>query len=448
MNYKRKLSQLLVVVAAVVLASSCGAPAPQATPGAGPQSITFHRFFEDCRDKYAGVTDPWKAEDECGGIEILANKWNAEHADTPVNTFVVGWLEYYTRLSADIAAGIPPNVSVMHANMMQRYAATGALLPLDELFAEYGIDVNDFVPAARAGATFGGKLYALPWDIHTYLWQINVDLFKEAGLVDQAGAPILPKNELEFLAQAAQMKERTGKEYVMAEDFIWEMGLFTPLVWQQGGDYFDAEGKPTMDTPEAARALGFMKELLDGGYSTIGYDSPGAWKHFLDGESATLISGTWDVRYMDVQVSSGNAAFKTLKIVPFPTIYDVPADLAGSHMWVLPAASNRDPAQVALDMKFLKFLYDNNASWALTGHFPARISVQESDQYKALPHRQEYAGAAEIAHQDPAVSTYPAWQTVIHEEVAAVSRGQKSISEGLASMQSRMEEFVRMAGGG
>jgi maltose-binding protein MalE len=120
---------------------------------------------------------------------------------------------------------------------------------------------------------------------------------------------------------------------------------------------------------------------------------------------------------------------------------------AGSHTWVIPFRLNQDPAQLDLDMKFLKFLYDNNLSWALTGHFPARSSAQASKEYAAMPHRLEYAGAALIAHYDPEVPEVAAWQTVVHEEVAAVLRGQKTIEQGLTDMQSRMDEFVRMGGG-
>jgi multiple sugar transport system substrate-binding protein len=56
----------------------------------------------------------------------------------------------------------------------------------------------------------------LPFDTHTWLWHINLNLFKQAGLIDASGNAILPKSADELLAQAKQFKEKTGKPYFVS----------------------------------------------------------------------------------------------------------------------------------------------------------------------------------------------------------------------------------------
>ncbi len=46
-----------------------------------------------------------------------------------------------------------------------------------------GVDPASFTRAAREGVTRDGHVYALPFDNWAPLWQINMNLFRAAGLV-------------------------------------------------------------------------------------------------------------------------------------------------------------------------------------------------------------------------------------------------------------------------
>ena len=109
------------------------------------------------------------------------------------------------------------------------------------------------------GVTKDGKIYALPFDTHTWLWHINMNLFKQAGLVDAAGKPILPKSADELLAQAAQFKEKTGKPYfvqTLANETAFYTRTFDTLLYpaefrvlrrSNAGEFCHAGGQERVD---------------------------------------------------------------------------------------------------------------------------------------------------------------------------------------------------------
>ena len=94
---------------------------------------------------------------------------------------------------------------------------------------------------------------------------------------------------------------------------------------------------------------------------------------FLNGDLAVLHNGTWVVDQY-----SREAPFEYMA-TSLPTIYGQPGAWGDSHMWVLPAASNEDPATRAASLEFVKFLYDNIDAWARgTGHLANRTSILET----------------------------------------------------------------------
>ena len=197
MRVKHSLSAMLLATA---LGTSVSLPAYAA-------DITLFRFFGDCANANTGVTDMAKAGGECGIIQVLTNKFNAENKiGAKVTTQTVDWNAYYDLLSATYSTDNIPDVAVMHRSVLPNFASRNLLEPLSENFAKVGIDVADFAPAAKEAITVDGKVYALPFDIHALLLHINVDLMKQAGLVDGSGNPILPKSAAELIEQGKKFK--------------------------------------------------------------------------------------------------------------------------------------------------------------------------------------------------------------------------------------------------
>ncbi|QEN90139.1 extracellular solute-binding protein [Labrys sp. KNU-23] len=436
------LKRLLYAGALLLLSSQAGLAQDKT-------EISVSRFFGACEADYGTVTDVARANGECGIITALINKFNAESKDTRVKVDIVEW-PGYDQLTARIRSGEPPTISVMHEAVISDYSSRGLLEPLDEGLKAAGVDTADFTDAAKAGVTKDGKTYALPFDTHTWLWHINLNLFKQAGLVDAAGKPIMPKNGEELLAQAKQFKEKTGKPY-----FVWtianERAFFTrtfdTLLYQQNSEFFADSTKVNFATPEAKNAATLLKALYQNGDTTKGQDYAASVASFAAGDAGVFICGTWLVDTYDQESKKSGAPLSNgYAVVPFPQLYPgSPRVWADGHSWVVLKADLTD-AQRKSAYEFLKFLWDNDFQWARTGHLPIRKSVADSAEFKALPHRADLAplttnGAARPA----AVKRQFAIQEIENDEVTAGVTGDKEIDAALADAQSRINELLANA---
>ena len=172
--------------------------------------ITFARFFGACEGDYGTSQDVEHARGECGVMTTLVNRFNAMNKDNiVVKPQIIEWGPYYQQLNARIAAHDIPTIAVMHSSQLGDYVRY--VEPLDDALKEAGIDSSDFTPNAKAAVTVGGKIYAMPWDTHSWLWHFNVGLFKKAGLVDETGQPIVPKTVDEMIAQAKHDEGEDGQ---------------------------------------------------------------------------------------------------------------------------------------------------------------------------------------------------------------------------------------------
>ncbi len=413
-----------------------GTEAGAATDGDGTQ-ITLARFFGDCDESTQGVTDVSEATTECEVIQILTNAFN--EADNGVTVERLGgavWDQYYTQLSTTFAGGNPPHVAVMHSHRLPDFAGRNLLRPLDDDLAGAGIDFSDYTEPAQQGASFEGDVFAVPFDIHGSLWHVNVDLFEQAGLVDDAGEPVMPTSVDELFEQAEAIQDTTDALYFSQDWFEFAVGarLFLGLVAQQGGSIVDADGNATVNTPEGQEALRVLNELATRASDPAqGYtDSESA---FLAGEVAVLHNGTWVVDQYNRQADFTYAALQV------PVVYDQPGFWGDSHMWVLPDASNQDAAEREASLAFVAFLYDNIGAWAAgTGHLANRTSVLTGGELDDAPQRSNYADAADTAVFVPAVAGWAgAWDSLA-DELQATWISDKDPQSALADAEGRMNE--------
>ena len=430
----------------VLLASAALIGGATTAFAADKTEISVSRFFGACEADYGTMTDVGKANGECGIITAMINKFNAESPDTHVKVDIVEW-PGYDQLTARIRSGEPPTISVMHEAVISDYSSRGLLEPLDDGLKAAGVDTGDFTGAAKAGVVKDGKIYALPFDTHTWLWHINLNLMKKAGLVDGSGAAILPKSAAELLVQAKQFREKTGKPYflmVLANETAAYTRTFDTLLDQQGSDFFADPSKVKFNTEEGKTALTLLKTLYDNGGTNKTDDYSATVSGFAAGEGGVMINGTWlvdnyigEAKKPDVPLSNGYA------VVPFPQLYPANAKVwADGHSWVILKANLSD-AQRKSAYSFLKFLWDNDFQWARTGHLPTSQKVIGSDAFKSLPFRSSLASLAVNGAALPAAVKHQfGVQTIEGEEVGAAMRGDKSIDDALAATDDRVNKLL------
>jgi multiple sugar transport system substrate-binding protein len=435
----RRLAPVLLIAAALAT-SSCTTGHP------GKTEITLQRVFGTCDSEYGAIDDVSKAEGECGIITALVNQFEAENPDVRVRVNTVFW-PGYDQLTAQLAANDEPDLVTMHSSVIPDYQARGLLEPVGDELAAAGVDPARFSEAARKAVTIDGRIWGLPFDTWSQLWHINLGEFRKAGLV-RNGAPILPRDTAELLAQAEQFKRATGKPYFvqsMANEWAaYARNLYTGILQQNQTPFADT-AKIRLHTPEAARVLALYKAMYDRNLTTKDLDYSAATSVFLNGGGGVFLTGTWMVSTFDAEAKDpARPLAKGYTVVPYPQLFPGrDASFVDGHNWVMPVDKRRTPQEKSATLRLMRFLADHDADWARTGHLPVFEDIIASPQFRALPHRASYARIAQTGFPLPSGvrRQYPI-ENILGEESAAAITGEKTIDRALADAERRINELL------
>lgn len=124
-----------------------------------------------------------------------------------------------------------------------------------------------------------GKVYYMPDAIYSMNLMQNLNLFREAGLMDADDTPKVPATYDELLSMAKTIKEKTGKAgFIIPTTNNLGGWQFTMIAWGFGAKFMEKkDGKyvACFDSPECTAALQFIKDMK--------------WKHHVLPES-TLVN--------------------------------------------------------------------------------------------------------------------------------------------------------------
>ena len=406
--------------------------------------IVLQRFFGECGAVYGQSTDVAKADTECGILTTLINKFQADNPDVRVSVNVVAW-PGYPQLSAQIAAGDPPDLVVMHQSVISDYAGRGLLQPMEGVLRQAGISPAGFTDAGRRGVIKNGRIYAMPWDTIGRLWHINTRLMAKAGLM-RNGRPVLPTSPQELLAQARQFRAKTGLPYLLqaqvgAPDY-YVANLYTYLLAQDAVIFTDAR-HVRLNTPQARDIVQLYRTINERGLTARNQDFPAATAAFMNGEGGIFPTGTWMIGAYDAEAAlPGRPLSGSYAALPFPRLWGHDAAFVDGHSWIMP---KRDRSTVRLHAiaRFLRFMADHNFEWTRTGQLPAFRAVLAMPKFRALPHRSDIAAMAATGGQLPDyVQRQSAIQGLIGEELEAAVNGIKPVDKALADAERRVDEML------
>ena len=425
---------------ALALLGSCGTAGPTRT------RLVIQRFFGACEAEYGRTTDVAKAEGECGIMTAIVNRFEAANPDVEMVENIVFW-PGYDQLTAELAANDPPDLVTMHGSVIADYQARGLLDPLGGALAGMGVAPASFTDAARAAVTIDGDAWGLPIDTWAQLWQVNLNLFRKAGLV-RDGKPVMPRSPDELFAQAQHFRERTGKPYLVqatANEYANFARNFYTFVMQQGGKLFADARHANFRTAEARGALQLFKTINDRDFTTKNQDYSAAVASFLNGEGGVTLAGTWMVgTFEEESRKAGRPLSGGYAVMPYPQLFGRDATFADGHNWVMPRNPRRTPAAREAALRFLKSFASQDGQWARTGHLPAFQAIVESPEWRALPHRADLAALARIATPLPKTvrRQFPI-ETIVGQEAAAAISGAKPIDQTLADMERRVNAVLQ-----
>ncbi|MEG0178551.1 MAG: sugar ABC transporter substrate-binding protein [Oscillospiraceae bacterium] len=180
------------------------------------------------------------------GIEVVAESYPEDQLNQ--------------KISVELTSG-GKNLDVFMTRPLQEtklFIKNGWLMPLDSLVADAEYDSKDFIPSALDIFKDGDKYYGVPLITEREILYYRKDLLKAAGVE-------VPTTfeELEAAAKKLTNKDKGQYGFVARGMSAAAVTQFSSFLRGMGGDFFDANNKATLNTPEAIKAFEYYGNLLN-----------------------------------------------------------------------------------------------------------------------------------------------------------------------------------------
>ena len=250
----------------------------------------------------------------------------------------------------------------------------------------YGDLIARYTPGGLDAGTFGGKVYALPYQGNSMSLFINNKEFRAAGLDPRKDAP---KTWDDVKALGPKLRIVQGNRTVQKSfDFPyhsnrWEVQDFQPLTEQFGGKLLSDDGKTaSLNSPAAVKALTLWREVTKaGGDPRTTMNTPSnPNQDFVDGRTAMWITGPWATP--QVRKSPVGDDFT---VVSLPQVDPAkPHTLVYGWMWGVNKAKPAVQKIAAWD--FVRFMLAKPDEWlGKVGFVQPVRGVDQSDVAKNFP---------------------------------------------------------------
>lgn len=333
-----------LVAAAVVSACSAAADTP-----AEPRVLTVY------------LSDDWAV---APAVVDAVRTFEADNPGVDVQVESPDFSDLPTAVRTTMGAGRDVGLAQWHAFAA---GARGWAEPLDDVWESF--EPDSYLPGAVEDVRWDGSIYGIPLDTNAMVMVTNDDMLEQAGVAPDG---IRTFEDLADAARAVSAPRRFG---FLASASSWTTYGF---IRANGGEVVEAgeAGPPrfTLDAPAVVDTFAFLHGLVAEDH-VLAPDRPNfardARQLFLDGTTAMLFTGTWDV----ATLQRSDVTFRW-SVHPVPRgASDGGTVLGGSSLYVPEGSAQRD-----LAIAFARHLTSDEVAlrlWEEEGRLPARTHVLE-----------------------------------------------------------------------
>jgi multiple sugar transport system substrate-binding protein len=409
---------LCTAVVAALLATGCGRTADSGPGKDAPADIGA--------GKAKGALVMWSMGDTDPALQDLAKKFKQENPEVDVKITPVPWDAAHNKLTTAIAGGNTPDLSVIGTTWMAEMAAMNGLQATPE-----SIKSSDFYPGQWDTTKYKNTSYGVPFIANTMVLYYRADLMAKAGITAPATDWDGYLKNLETI-QATAGKQNPKLRYATGWNIGFNSWIFwLPLVWQQGGDIYDAaSGKFTFDSPAVAKALEYYASIP--GKRLAPTDKTDSMQAFQAGQIATYEEGPWVGGSLRKDAPKLDSTWKT---APLPSAEQPAGFAGGSDLAVFKSAKNSDAA-----WKFVEFLTDpaNLAAYAKSsGSLPASPGAWSEAKLSDDERMNAFAEQLKVSKAPPAITTWQQVADAIDSELEKLSLGKATAAQVQETLQSK-----------
>lgn len=352
---KRFLSLVMSLTLMLTLTAGCGKSGSEGQSAAAPSGTVNASTPSDQQDPITITVSNWPKETDAG-YQIAQSQLEIFKEKYPYITLKTDeWTYDVNSFLPKAASGQLPTVYTTWFTEIQKILDAGYSADITDVMKKYNLD-KDLNPDMLALVKRDGKYYGLPSSGYVMGMWYNVNLFREAGLLDEKGVPLFPKTYDELAETAKIIKDRTGKAGLYFPGKNNQAGwYFMNIAWAFGAEFeqkVDGKWKAVFNSPEAVAALQYIKDLkwkYDVLNSNILTDVSELFKLFGT-DQVGMSFGTLDwmnVPVNDYQMSKDNMAMSALPAGPSGN-----ATLMGGNLFML--APGTTPEQQDAAIKWLE----------------------------------------------------------------------------------------------
>lgn len=273
---KKVLSLVLCAAMMTTMLVGCGSKEEAATTPAetAVEEAVVEETTEEVAEETAAEAEPvtvtlgiWPEDTLTDEIAMHEGYVEKMAEINPNVTYEAAYYKYATETFMPmVEAGNVPTVFETWFTEPQKLIANNAVADItDELEAKGWLDaMNPSIKALLSDDN--GRVYGLARDGYALGLMLNVELFEQAGLVDENGYPVYPKTWDELAETAATIKEKTGAAglCLLAKDNAggWH---FSNIAWAFGAtlctENEDGTFTANLNSAEAVAAMEYVKSL-------------------------------------------------------------------------------------------------------------------------------------------------------------------------------------------
>lgn len=418
----------LIILSLVMLTSLVGCSGSDTSDSETIKLTFWGHQNEAWNESYRQIGENFMAENP--GIEITFEFFPYDQFESKVQTSLIS-----KEGGADIYE--------MWGGWGVDFASTGALAQMPETMAK---DVIENVYPSTIGALmFEGNLYGLPLEFNIE----NGGLLVNKQLLQDNNVNV-PTTWDELVSVGSKLsKEEGGIMTQKGFDFVnWDSVpyLFLSMILSTGGEYLDADGKFTLQTPQAKAALQELYDMVVVDKVTdleglVGGGDLEGFQQLFAGRNALVPRGPW-------VISEGVGSFGLeygvdFDYVEMPWFGDKVA-FAAETGWAL--SVNGSSAQQEAAYKFLEYFYQDEQLLAhnvAAAQIPAKISVaQDPELLELMPFAKPLVGILDDARFIGYFNTDQFKEAVNNMFVDLVMGTTPSVDEALISLEEHLNTNV------
>jgi trehalose/maltose transport system substrate-binding protein len=396
--------------------------------GAGPVTLVIKHA------KILGPSDP---------IPGLLREFERRHPGVTVRSEPLTWTsdeqhQFYV-INLD---GASPTFDVLMLDVIwvPEFAQAGWLLDLSPWVTRE--ELAPHFPAAVEVATWGGRVWGMPWNMNVGVVYYRADLLAKYGLK--------PPSTWEALAEQAQ-RVRAGERDARLDGVLWQGKQYEGLVcnvlehfWGSGVVLLGDDGRVLPEPARAEAALAFMRGLIERGLSpgwvTAG-DEELTRRPFGDGRAIFLRS--WPYA-LDLFEAADSPVRGRVGMAALPGHAGGAAGAGATGGFHL--AVNRRTRYAEAAVALVRYLAGEGAQRALTAGlalYPTRMALYHDPEIvRAHPHMPRFHDLMLAARPRPVTPYYLMLSTTVQPEFSAALVAVKTPRQALDHARRRLEYML------